>query len=163
MPDEEFYEDYPQLENGVGMWTMTKSQFVEELENTEPTRKDLEISFAVGKAAYPLFSELLPMLEKKIDGLKIHIYEIENRFFGKNITVSGLITGRDLIDQLKGKPLGSALFISSSMIRADYPVKSDGVFLDDVTLVQAEEELNIKIVPNNCDGAQLIRMITEVE
>jgi putative radical SAM enzyme (TIGR03279 family) len=163
LPDEEFYEDYPQLENGVGMWTMTKSQFVEELENTEPTRKDLEISFAVGKAAYPLFSELLPMLEKKIDGLKIHIYEIENRFFGKNITVSGLITGRDLIDQLKGKPLGSALFISSSMIRADYPVKSDGVFLDDVTLVQAEEELNIKIVPNNCDGAQLIRMITEVE
>ena len=163
LPDEDFYEDYPQLENGVGMWTMMKAQFYEELEGTEAIRKDLEISFAVGKAACPLFSEILPALEEKIEGLKIHVYEIENRFFGKNITVSGLITGRDLIDQLKGKNLGSALFISSSMVRADYPVKSDGVFLDDITLKEAEKELDIKIVPNNCDGAQMIKMILEVE
>lgn len=163
LPDEEFYEDYAQLENGVGMWTLTRTQFYDELENVTVKNKNLEISFAVGKAAYPLFDELMNALESRISGLKIHVYEIENRFFGKNITVSGLITGKDLIEQLKDKELGSALFIASSMIKADYPVKSEGVFLDDVTLRQAEQELNIKIVPNNCDGAQIIKMILEAE
>ncbi len=163
MPQEEFYEDFPQLDNGVGMWTLTKSQFYDELDNSQPETKDLEISFAVGEAAYLLFEEMMKALEKKFQGLKIHVYKIENRFFGKNITVSGLITGRDLIDQLKGKPLGKTLFIASSMIRADYPEKSDGVFLDDITLDQAIEELNVKIVPNSCDGAQMIKMILEME
>ena len=162
LPDDDFYEDYPQFENGVGMWTLTKKMFYEELSKVEIDRKDCEISFAVGKAAYPLFNEMMDALEKRIDGLKIHVYEIENKFFGKNITVSGLITGQDLISQLKGKELGSALFISSSMIKADYPEKSEGVFLDDITLEQAEKELDIKIIPNSCDGAQLVELVLEV-
>ena len=163
LPDNEFYEDYPQFENGVGMWTLTKLMFYEALDKVDVKRKDCEISFAVGKAAYPLFSEVMTALENKIEGLNIHVYEIENKFFGKNITVSGLITGQDLISQLKGKPLGSALFISAAMVKADYPVHSEGIFLDDITLEQAEKELNVKIIPNSCDGAQLVDLVLEVE
>jgi putative radical SAM enzyme (TIGR03279 family) len=163
MPDNDFYEDYPQLDNGVGMWTLMKTEFTEELENISVTHKDAEVSFAVGVAAYPLFCELSEMLESRVSGLKINVYSIENRFFGKNITVSGLITGQDLIAQLKDKNLGSTLFISSAMIKADYPEKSEGVFLDDITLAQAEKELNISIVPCEGGSAQLIRMILEAE
>ena len=163
LPDEDFYEDYPQFENGVGMWTLTRSMFYEQLNSVDVKRKECEISFAVGKAAYPLFSEMMSAMENKIDGLKIHVYEIENNFFGKNITVSGLITGQDLISQLKGKELGSALFISASMVKADYPVHSEGVFLDDITLEEAEKALDIRIIPNSCDGAQLVDLVLEVQ
>lgn len=163
MPDEEFYEDYPQLDNGVGMWTLMKTEFLQGVDELEEQEKDLTVSFAVGVAAYPLFCSLAEALEEKIKGLKINVYKIENNFFGKNITVSGLITGQDLIAQLSDKPLGKALFISSAMIKADYPEKSEGVFLDDITLTQAEEKLNIKIIPCDNDGVEVVNKIMEVE
>lgn len=163
MPDGSFYEDYPQLDNGVGMWTLFRTQALDYLEEIKTDDTEKTVSIAVGEAAYPLFEEISGLINEKFKKTIINLYKIENRFFGKNITVSGLITGQDLISQLKGKELGSRLLISSSMIKADYPEKSEGVFLDDITLNQAEKELNVRIIPCENDGGTFIENVLEAK
>ena len=154
LPDEEYYEDYPQLENGVGLCASMESEFELALSDAEIDSMTGEISLATGVAAYPLIKRLAESAKKKLPNLKINVYAVENDFFGRSITVAGLITGKDLIEQLKGKKLGKTLLIPSVMLKAD-----EDVFLDDVTLEQASDELGVKVVPVINDGGALFDAI----
>ncbi len=103
MPDYEYYNGFPQLENGVGMWTLFREEFIEALENCDVTESQRIISLVTGTAAFPLLEELTSLACKKISGLKVNVYAVVNRLFGENITVSGLITGGDIVYTLEGK------------------------------------------------------------
>ncbi len=149
LPDEEFYEEYTQLENGVGMLRLMETEFMSALKlSDEPD--GVPFSVATGAAAYPLMKKLVCTAEAKYDILKGNVYQIDNDFFGRNVTVAGLITGRDLINQLKGKELGERLFISHDMLRRD-----EMDFLDGVTLEEASRALGVPIYPTECDGFAL--------
>ncbi len=145
-PEYEEYEEFPQLENGVGMIKAFEDEFIEGLSDTE------EVYFKKCSVATGVLSEeFISGLVSKIKGIDCKVYAIKNEFFGERITVSGLVTGGDLINQLKNKELGDYLLISDNMLR-----NSTDVFLDDVTVPDVEKELNVKvlIVRSGCDFAE---------
>lgn len=161
LPDEDYYEDYPQLDNGVGMITSMKTEFYGELgylEEDYGTDKALNFSIATGHAAYGFISEITDSLCKACPGLHGKVYRITNNFFGESITVAGLVCGCDLVEQLKGKELGDVLFIPSVMIRAE-----GDMFLDSMTLEEAERALGTKIVPTETSGVAFISAIMNFE
>ena len=156
LPDEDFYEEYTQLENGVGMIRLLDTEFRSALKlSDEPDYTDF--SFATGTSAAPYFEKLIAMAREKYPGIKGHVYAIENDFFGHSINVTGLITGGDLIRQLKDKPLGERLFISQNMLR-----RQEMDFLDDVLLEDAVEALGVPIYPIESDGFALWDAISGV-
>lgn len=166
LPDEDFYEDYPQIENGVGMWTSFKTEYLDYFENPDKNFacvKNKTVSFATGTAAYPLMCEFAKKIEENFPQIKVNVYAVKNEFFGESITVAGLITGQDLINQLKEKELGQALFISSNMIIGSYQEENENIFLDDVTLTKASKELNVKIIPVSESVSEIMQKISEVE
>ncbi len=154
--DEEYYEGYPQIENGVGLIRSMQTEFDSEYEFIDEydTAKTRRCSVATGKAAYPFICSLVEKLKEVCYNLECDVYRINNDFFGENITVAGLITGRDLISQLKGNELGDTLFIPSVMLRS-----GENVFLDDVTVDDVERELHVKVRSVSCDGADFISAI----
>ncbi len=99
---------------------------------------------------------LLSYLMEKYPNLKAEVYEIRNEFFGENITVSGLITGTDLMKQLKGKDLGERLLLPCNMLRS-----GESVFLDDVTVDELEEELQIRIQVVDSTGADFCEAVLD--
>ena len=146
LPEDEFYEEHTQLENGVGMLSLFKTEFNSALALSE--RPDgVPFSVACGTAAAPFFEKLVCTAREKYDNIDGRVYAIENDFFGHGVNVSGLITGQDLIKQLRGRALGERLFISQSMLR-----REEMDFLDDVTIEQAVEALGVPIYPTECDG-----------
>ncbi len=151
LPKNEEYEDYPQIENGVGMWTDLEYTFKKALEDDNGIIADKSKKLiATGTAAYPLLKKISDLFFEKYN-IEIPVVKIENDFFGHTITVSGLITGKDLTSQLKGKYETDELLISSSMLRSE-----GDMFLDDMTLTQAEEILGCRIVPVKSDGYELL-------
>ncbi len=154
IPDGDYYETYSQIENGVGMWTSLKEDFFSALENSSYKGKGKHISIATGVAAYPLMKELSVAVSEKYPQIIIDVYRIVNDFFGHSITVAGLVTGGDLISQLKGKNLYDGLLIPSVMLRSE-----GDIFLDDVSLADAERELGVAITPVSCDGCELTDII----
>ena len=140
MPEEERYDGYMQLENGVGMLRLLINEFDEALADLEGDERKAEVSIATGKLAYPFLQKMIEKLQVKFPNVKVHLYWIRNDFFGETITVAGLITGQDLIAQLKGRELGSKLLLSCNMLR-----DGEEVFLDDVTLTQVKESLQVEI------------------
>ncbi len=150
IPDGEYYENYCQIENGVGMWTSLKEEFLSAL-NECSFDGERKVSVATGVAAYPLIKKLSEAVMAKFPKVKIEVYEILNDFFGHSITVAGLITGKDLINQLKNKELHGNLLIPSVMLRSE-----GDIFLDDVSVEDAEKELKVKIKTVSCDGAELL-------
>jgi putative radical SAM enzyme (TIGR03279 family) len=152
--DGEYYEGYPQYENGVGMLTDMKESFSDALEDTDSSAPG-EIHLATGRAAYPLMANLAEEFSRKFTHKKIIVHEIINEFYGSNVTVAGLITGQDYIKQLKGKVAGS-LLISRSSLNADC-----SMFLDDITPKQLEKELNVKLILVENDGWALCRAFAE--
>ncbi|MCQ2557762.1 MAG: DUF512 domain-containing protein [Oscillospiraceae bacterium] len=149
LPEDEYYEEHTQLENGVGMIRLLQTEFRSALRLSDPPDGQ-EFSIATGVAAAPFFQQLVDEAKKTYPELNAHVYAIENDFFGHSIDVTGLVTGGDLIAQLKGKPLGARLLISSNMIR-----KQERDFLDDITLAQASAELGVPIWPIQSDGFEL--------
>ena len=146
LPEDEFYEEHTQLENGVGMLSMFKTEFDSALALSE--RPDgVPFSVACGTAVAPFFEKLVCTAREKYDNIDGRVYAIENDFFGHGVNVSGLITGQDLIKQLQGRELGERLFISQSMLR-----REEMDFLDDVTIEQAVQALGVPIYPTECDG-----------
>lgn len=142
VPEEEYYADFPQLDNGVGLLRLTENTFYEALEDSPADRVERKFAIAAGSAAFPLMQKLAGAFCEKYTGTSIEVYEIKNRFFGEAITVTGLITGKDLIAQLKEKGYeGGRLLLSSVMFRAS----DDPVFLDDVTIADVERELGTKV------------------
>ena len=155
IPSPEYYEDFSQIENGVGMIASMRDEF-------DAAFKDLDemptlprtVSVATGVAAYPFICELTKRMEERFEGLKIYVYRIDNIFFGENITVAGLVTGGDLLTQLKEMPLGDTLFIPRVML------ESEGVmFLDNATLDEAKNTLGIDICPISNDGYEFLYSI----
>lgn len=156
VPQPEFYEEFAQIENGVGMWASLKSEFTERLEAAEVSdlSASRHISVATGKAAAPLLRNLVDEATKKWHNLKVEVYEIKNRFFGENITVSGLLTGKDFTEQLSGKELGTELLIPADSLR-----REGDVFLDDMSLEELSLNLNTPVHPVSNDGWELLDAI----
>lgn len=150
MPDGEYYETYCQIENGVGMWTSLKEEFLFEIENCDAADPENHIGVATGSAAYPLIKEVAEIFESKYNKSKIDVYEIKNDFFGHSITVAGLITGGDLINQLKDKPLADTLAIPTVMLRSE-----GDLFLDSVSTEDVERALGVTLKVNDCTGYSL--------
>ena len=150
LPDGEYYETYCQIENGVGMWTSLKEEFLEEFRQCEEADPETHLSVATGVAAYPLIKELAEIFVSKYNKSKIDVYEIKNDFFGHSITVAGLITGNDLINQLKDKPLAKDLAIPSVMLRSE-----GDLFLDSVSVEKVESTLGVNLKVNDCTGGSL--------
>lgn len=154
IPNEDFYEDYPQYENGVGMLRSLNDEFYAALENAEYSGGRREISIATGAAAYDFISRLAQSAEKKFPDIRCNVYKIINRFFGETITVTGLLTGKDITEQLSGKPLGSELLLASSMIK-----HSSDLFLDDYHIADVEKALGVDIRFVDNDGNSLLDTI----
>ncbi len=149
IPPDEFYEEYTQLENGVGMLRLMETEFSSALElGGEPDGRPFSI--ATGVSAAPYFQILLDKAKEKYPEIKGKIYPIVNDFFGHSINVTGLITGGDLIAQLKDKELGERLLISQNMLR-----RAEMDFLDDVKLEEASAALGLPIYPIEQDGFAL--------
>ncbi|MBQ3603242.1 MAG: DUF512 domain-containing protein [Clostridia bacterium] len=152
IPDEEYYGDYPQLENGVGMWRLLETEFNSALENEDFTlEKVRSITAVTGTAAYPLIKKLAEKAEKKYNKLKINVEEIKNTFFGESVTVSGLLTGQDIAAQLAEKSLGDAVLVPDNALR-----DGEEVFLDDITLSGLSEKLGVPVIAVQADGYELL-------
>ena len=150
LPDAQCYEDYPQLENGVGMASLFKEEFYEALKEIK------EIKYKkVGIVTGTISEDIMKELANEIKGADVTVYPIKNEFFGESITVSGLLTGRDIINQLKDKGLGDELLISENMLRADTEI-----FLDDVTVTDISNELGVKVRVVT-DGYDLAKKLTD--
>ena len=149
LPEDEYYEGYTQLENGVGMLRLMETEFLSALKlSDEPDY--VPFSIATGVSAAPFFENLLSKAREKYPQLNGRVYAIVNDFFGHSINVAGLVTGGDLIAQLKGRELGERLFVAQNMLR-----RAEMDFLDDVTLEEASKALNIPIYPTESDGFAL--------
>ena len=170
-PEEERYDNYIQLENGVGMMRLLINEFQEAFDQLirskeyESLKNNLNrtITIAVGKLPYPTIKAFTEQLQKVFLKLTIHTYYIRNDFFGETITVSGLITGQDLVKQIKeqqekGIYLGDTLQITSSMLRM-----GENVFLDNITLQEVEQQLGMKVVPVESSGRDFIEAIINPE
>lgn len=155
MPDEEYYNDFPQLENGVGMWALLKSEFENALDDCDINKLDRCVTAVTGKAAYPLISALAKKAEEKIKGLKVNVVAAENRLLGSMITVSGLLCGEDIAAAVSGLDLGEELIIPPNCLR-----REGDMFLDDMTVEELSEKLGIKITQNGPGGEDLLNAFT---
>ncbi len=154
MPPAEFYGDFLQLENGVGLWALLKSEAETAISEIEPKKSIQHISIATGVSAYPLIRHIANLCEQKCDGLRCSVYAVKNNFFGNKITVSGLVTATDIYEQLKDKDLGERLLIPSCMLRNE-----GDMFLDSITVDELSQKLEINIVPVDNDGYTLVNTI----
>jgi len=159
VPAEDSYDGYPQLENGVGMLRLLDTEFHDALIEMTVPKVPLkkELSLATGKLAYPYLKRYAKEAEGLL-GVKIHVYEVLNHFFGEDITVSGLICGRDIISQLKGAELGEELLLPVNMFRS-----GEEYFLDDVTKDEVEQQLGVKIGIVPADGASLLNAFSGID
>ncbi len=158
MPEEGRYDGYIQLENGVGMLRLLHEEVMDALDEKTDDGKEEELSIATGRLPYPYLDKLVKGIMKVYPGRKVHVYPIRNDFFGEKITVAGLITGQDLIAQLKDKPLGDRLILPSVMFKS-----GEEVFLDDITKTQAEDALQIPINIVKSSGYDLVDAILDPE
>lgn len=146
LPEEERYDGYLQLENGVGMTRLLLSEFARGREQLRRERQipDMsvreELSIATGRLAYPYIRRMAQEMTEDFPGLEIHVYAIRNDFFGEMITVSGLLTGQDILAQLQDKPLGRRLLLPQNVLRS-----GETVFLDDLTLEELKNTLQVEI------------------
>lgn len=156
VPKEEYYEGYGQLENGVGMVRSLMDEVAEEIAGRELSEVTKTVSMATGKLAGPILENCAREIQKKYPNITIHVYVIRNDFFGEDITVAGLITGQDLMKQLKGQELGEYLLLPDTMLRS-----GEEVFLDDYTLTDVKKTLQIPIRIVESDGMSLVRAVVE--
>ena len=166
LPEEESYDGYLQLENGVGMLRLLLTEFEDAKKALKkkpflknPFKKKngpVEISMATGKLAYPFIKQMAKKMEEMFPELTIHVYPIVNEFFGELITVSGLLTGKDIIGQLQGKALGEKLLLPVNVLRS-----CEDVFLDDVRVCELEKALQVKAIIVKSSGYDFVNAIVE--
>ena len=170
LPEEERYDGYLQLENGVGMLRLLKEEVIETLEEAKEQRTLQEseddkekqgrkrlVSVATGRLAGPYIAELGRKIEAVYDEVQLQVFEIRNDFFGESITVSGLITGQDLIAQLKDLSLGEKLLIPQNILRS-----GENYFLDDITVPELEETLQVKVDIVKSSGQDFVDSILNI-
>ena len=151
VPEEERYDGYLQLENGVGMLRLLFNEFKEGYEALSGDERQDEKAIATGQLAYPNICAITEKITEKFPNVKVHVYCIRNDYFGERITVSGLITGQDLRAQLKGKKLGRRLLLPCNMLKTD-----EDVFLDDLTVGELSDALQVPIDIVKSSGQDLI-------
>ncbi len=163
-PEADRYDGYIQLENGVGMVRLLLDEFDEAFEGFLTVHADeldqisREISMATGRLVYPVIRDMAQRAMDKCPGLKVHVYEIINEFFGERITVSGLLTGQDIIRQLKGRELGEALYLPENLLRS-----GDDILLDDVRVPDIERELGVGVRAVRSDGYDFVAQLFGIE
>lgn len=156
LPKYKDYEDFPQIENGVGMAASFKKEVLDALKNKKAhtLSENRHVSIATGRLVKKIILQLVQEIESNFPDLRVDVYDIENDFFGPYVTVCGLLTGQDISRQLNGKELGQELLISRSMLRA-----GEHVLLDDYTVEQLESELNIKIRIVDSSGEDFVNAL----
>ena len=163
LPSEERYDGYLQLENGVGMLTLLKDEFKEAMQTAVHQKKlyrDLSdgkirrLTLATGKLAYRTICDLAAQMMKAFEWLDLNVVAIRNDFFGERITVSGLLTGQDLIAQLKDLPLGDKLLLPQNVLRS-----GENYFLDDITVPQLEEALQVRVDIVKSSGQDFVETV----
>lgn len=156
MPKEEKYDGYLQLENGVGMIRLLLAEFDEAMENiaSDFVPKSKEITLVTGRLAYSFIKTMADTIMKRFDNIKIHVYAIRNDFFGENITVSGLLTGQDILKQLKGKELGEKIYLPQNVLKS-----GEYVFLDDMTVDELEKALQVPVDIVKSSGQDFVNTV----
>lgn len=155
IPSSEFYEDFSALEDGIGMIAYLTDDVgwkLEELDADESLCH--KVTIACGEGVFPYMKRIMSMINEKFPNITINTRAIKNNFFGGGVNVSGLVTGGDLIDQLRGDDLGDRLIITSSMLRFE-----NDLFLDDVSTDDVERELGVTLVPVNNNGNDLVEAV----
>ena len=155
IPKEINYDGYLQLENGVGMLRLMIDEFEEAYAEATGDDRERELSAVTGELAYPYLIKMIEKLQTKYPNIKVHLYPIRNDFFGERITVAGLVTGGDIIHQLEGKSLGTRLLIPCNMLR-----DGEEIFLDDITVKELEETLQVKVVIVKSSGWDFLETMT---
>lgn len=156
LPEEERYDGYIQLENGVGMLRLLEDEVAEELSKREGDDRHRHVTIATGKAAAPSLEKHMQKIREKYPNVQAEVITIINYFFGESITVSGLITGKDLMEQLEGRDLGDCLLLPCNMLRS-----GKNVFLDDVTVEEVEERLKTPVQIIDEPGSDLVKAVVE--
>lgn len=157
IPDTDSYEDFPQIENGVGLLARFRQEFEDEasINPDDSCAVSRHVVMATGTSVAPFMRALVD--SHPIAGVRIDVHPIVNHFFGETVTVSGLITGQDLVAQMSGVPADEIL-ITESMLR-----EGDRVFLDDMTLQEAKQALGVPIIPVPNDGGALLQALRGTE
>ncbi len=150
-PEAERYDGFIQLENGVGMVRLLMDEFEQEWDSIEGDDREYEVSMVTGVLVYDSIKMLADRIPEKFPNVKLHLYKIINDFFGHRITVTGLLTGGDIIKQLTGKPLGNRLILPCNTLMADEPK-----FLDDITLDEFKDALQVDVCIVESSGADFI-------
>ena len=163
LPEADNYDGYIQYENGVGMLRMLMDEVEDALAIAKergflPGLLKREISMATGKLAYPYIKQFADRVMELCDGLKVHVYVITNEFFGEMITVSGLITGQDIVKQLKDQPLGEVLYLPENILRS-----GEEVFLDNLTISDVQNSLQVPLDIVKSNGYELISSMLGID
>lgn len=156
VPEQDTYDGYLQLENGVGMVRLLEEEVKDALKEVPKDERERKVTIATGELAAPFLEGHAEKIREKYPNVHVQVLPVQNRFFGERITVAGLVTGQDLISQLKGKISGEKLLITEHMLKSGEPV-----FLDDVTVMEVEKALQIKISIVESGGNDLVRHIVE--
>lgn len=155
IPSPEFYEDFSALEDGIGMIAYLTDDVGWKLEELDADENLChKVTIACGEGVFPYMKRIMSMINEKFPNITINTRAIKNNFFGGGVNVSGLVTGGDLIDQLRGDDLGDRLIIPSSMLRFE-----NDLFLDDVSTDDVERELGVTLVPVNNNGNDLVEAV----
>ncbi len=156
LPEEDRYDGYLQLENGVGMLRLLDTEVKEALETRQGDDRVRTVTIATGKLAAPYIRRCADQITSRYPNVQVEVIAITNRFFGEKITVSGLITGQDLREQLKDRELGERLLIPCNMLRS-----GENVFLDDITIEELSRELHREIIAVEGAGADLVSAVLD--
>ncbi len=156
LPQEDRYDGYLQLENGVGMLRLLKEEITKELEKHSGDHRKRRVSFATGRLAYPYIKKYAEQIQEKYPNVEILGYEIQNEFFGELITVSGLLTGQDILAQLSEKDLGECLLLPCNLLRS-----GENIFLDDIQVKTLEETFRVPVRIVEEDGRDFVAAFLE--
>ncbi len=154
LPPREYYDNFPQIENGVGLMRTFIDEIDECLNNDISCDMPCAKSIATSEIAYDYINDAVSRIKKQSPDFNVNVYKIKNNYFGGKITVTGLLCGCDIISQLKGKDLGEYLVLSSAMFKADLPV-----LLDDVTKEDIEEKLGVKVIICDNNGMDFVNAV----
>lgn len=156
IPDPEYYGGFDQLEDGIGMIAYFIDNIRSSLSKASHIKLDREVSVVTGTSPYLYLKKICSEIEDAIEGLKINIFPIKNNFFGEKITVTGLLTGKDIIEQLKVKKIGDVLLVPSNILRS-----GDTMMLDDISIDDLKDELKTEVRVCSFDGKDFLQKIVE--
>ena len=152
IPDADYYEGFPQIENGVGMVRTFMDNFADDMEYNETARENVAVDIATGESFYPVLKAVAgKAMEKYGDKVKIYVHKVKNDFFGGNVSVTGLLTGTDLVKQLQGNLKTDRLCLCKDVLS-----DNADIFLDDMTVPQLESQLGTNVEFYSCDGYDLL-------